>query len=394
MLRNIKFKNFFSFKDEAIVSFVMNKHVPETDFLSQRFDGVNVSKVMAVIGPNASGKTNLIKPLVFISWFIESSFYSKPDKDIPIKTHFFSNNPISEFELEFDFNNSIWKYKLRLTNKRVIHESLYKKTSRLFSYVFERDWIEEKNNYQVKQRDFGLKPSETEKLRENASIISTAAHYGVDLAAALKRHNVFTNVNSGGREHIEFGKILEAADLYANHPELLDIASMLMETWDFGLSRIEIAKQVVAYESGEEEERNIPVCVHSCGEQEAQLPVFLESSGTQGAFLLLSQILPALATGGLAVIDELESDLHPLMIEPIVGLFSDSRTNPQNAQLLFTCHTIEVLNLLNKAQVTLVEKDETCTSQAWRLDSMKGVRNDDNLYAKYMAGAYGAVPNI
>ena len=42
----------------------------------------------------------------------------------------------------------------------------------------------------------------------------------------------------------------------------------------------------------------------------------------------------------------------------------------------------------------LVEKDEQGNSDAWRLDSIQGVRKDDNLYAKYMAGAYGAVPRI
>jgi hypothetical protein len=42
----------------------------------------------------------------------------------------------------------------------------------------------------------------------------------------------------------------------------------------------------------------------------------------------------------------------------------------------------------------LVEKDENCESTAWRLDEVEGVRNDDNFYAKYMAGAYGAVPRL
>ena len=42
----------------------------------------------------------------------------------------------------------------------------------------------------------------------------------------------------------------------------------------------------------------------------------------------------------------------------------------------------------------LVEKNKECKSEVYRLDELKGVRRDDNIYAKYMAGAYGAVPNI
>ncbi|MDP1672971.1 MAG: ATP-binding protein, partial [Burkholderiales bacterium] len=74
--------------------------------------------------------------------------------------------------------------------------------------------------------------------------------------------------------------------------------------------------------------------------------------------------------------------------------FSNPETNPRHAQLLFTCHAIEVLNLVGKSQVMLVEKDQNCESSACRMDAVQGIRSDDNFYAKYMAGAYGAVPNF
>jgi uncharacterized protein len=52
------------------------------------------------------------------------------------------------------------------------------------------------------------------------------------------------------------------------------------------------------------------------------------------------------------------------------------------------------MNLLDKTQIILVEKDEDCISHAWRLDDMKGVRRDENWFAKYRAGAYRAIPNL
>lgn len=36
---------------------------------------------------------------------------------------------------------------------------------------------------------------------------------------------------------------------------------------------------------------------------------------------------------------------HPHMLEPILDPFANPATNPHHAQLLFTCHAIEVLNL-------------------------------------------------
>lgn len=44
-----------------------------------------------------------------------------------------------------------------------------------FSYVFVRDWNEAANSYTVKQQDFGLVSQEAKRVRQNASLISTAA---------------------------------------------------------------------------------------------------------------------------------------------------------------------------------------------------------------------------
>jgi hypothetical protein len=52
------------------------------------------------------------------------------------------------------------------------------------------------------------------------------------------------------------------------------------------------------------------------------------------------------------------------------------------------------LSKLDKYQIVLVEKDENGISDTWRLDEMPDSRSDDNYYAKYIAGAYGAVPKI
>ncbi len=71
---------------------------------------------------------------------------------------------------------------------------------RAFSYVFTRDWNSERKGYVVKQQQFGLLQREAEKVRENASLISTAAQYEVDLALKLVSANVLSNVHGLGRQ--------------------------------------------------------------------------------------------------------------------------------------------------------------------------------------------------
>ena len=146
--------------------------------------------------------------------------------------------------------------------------------------------------------------------------------------------------------------------------------------------------------TGREEPVFVPFGLHTTDDGKAfELPFFEESSGTQSAFVLLEPILHTLQHGGVAVIDEIDNDLHPHLIPHLLEWFEFEHTNPHQAQLIFTCHTPEVLNLLQKHQVYLVEKRNQ-RSEAWRLDDMVGLRADDNLYAKYMAGALGATPEL
>lgn len=394
MLRSFTIGNFQSFRQPVQISLELNRHTPEDGRSYTSALGTRLSKALAVIGANASGKTTLIKSLVFIDWFVKHSFHAKPDEPIPLLAHFSAVAEPSTFEVEFEFDKRQWRYRLIASRERVVHESLYGKQSRSFAYVFIRQWDAEHQRYTVKQQHFGMLQKEAEKVRENASLISTAAQYDVDLALKLVSAGVFSNVHGLGRQVMDHDQIMRASEFYANNTFIRDQMSALLHQWDFGLSDVRVEKHSVVRESGETEDIHIPYGIHCVGSKEHRLMLLHESSGTQGAFILLSLILPALQRGGLVLIDELEADLHPHMLTPILDLFFSKKTNPHNAQIIFTCHCIEVLNLLHKAQVVLVEKDDHCQSDAWRLDSVKGVRADDNLYAKYMAGAYGAVPRI
>lgn len=393
MLHSYSFKNFQSFREKVEVDLTLNAKTRMTDWMAEAPTGERVSKLMAVIGPNGSGKTALLKPLAFLGWFVSDSFRSAPDAEIQVMPHFSAADEPIEFECALDFDGKLWRYELICTQKRVLHEALFQKHER-FRYVFVRDWDESNGSYTVKQQDFDLAHSEARKVRQNASLISTAAQYGVALATRIAEPFVVTNVNFLGRRPLGDGDMLNAAKHFVEHPEQKSLMSSLLASWDLGLDDVELREVSTTTPDNKVTTFWMPFGKHRARNIDAVLPFSIESSGTQGAFVLLSRLLQALETGGLAVIDEFENDLHPHMLEPILDLFANPATNPHNAQLIFTCHAIEVLNVVHKSQVILVEKNEECESSACRLDAVDGIRNDDNFYAKYMAGAYGAIPNL
>lgn len=394
MLHRYAFSNFQSFRERTEVSWLLDRKVPEAVWSYPATTGERVSKVLAVIGPNASGKTALLKPILFLDWFLRMSFAAEPAARLPFQQHMAALSEPAEFEVEVDVDGRLMRYTLRCTPERVLHEALYARHERM-RYVFVRDWNETTQSYDIKQQDFGFVASEARKVRPNASLIATAAQYGVPLAQRLSSSTVWSNIHQFGRVVNDSDQLMRAAAYFAGQETQRQHLVRLLSAWDLGLQDVQVRELESVLPDGQKEKFWLPFGIHNAANgTQFELPFMLESSGTQGALVLLHRLLPVLQAGGLAVIDEFENDLHPHMLEPILDLFANPATNPHGGQLLFTCHAMEVLNIVHKAQVMLVEKNTHNESSAWRLDSVEGIRSDDNFYAKYMAGAYGAVPQL
>lgn len=396
MLHSYAFSNFRSFRRRAEVSLVLNEKDSANGWVVNSATGQRLTTALAVLGPNASGKTSLLQPLAFLAWFVPHSFGSKPGAVIPIKPHFASKSEPTDFEFIVDAiePQTLWRYRVSLTTHRVISESLERKQGRgRWQRIFDRQSKGE-DGYEVQQNEFGLDPAQAAAVRPNVSLISWAVQFDVELAKQLCEISVITNINSGGRISPRGDVMRRLAKFYGEEPELQQRMKRVFQDLDFGLEDIVAREADVSDASGNSETQKVWVLfgLHK-GTENYLLPFTEESSGTKAAFTLLAQFIPALEQGGFVVYDELESDLHPMMIAPLLGLFSDPAINKNNAQIIFTCHSPEVLRFLQKSQVILVEKREL-ESRAWRLDSVSGVRSDDNRVAKYLAGVYGAVPRV
>ncbi len=124
------------------------------------------------------------------------------------------------------------------------------------------------------------------------------------------------------------------------------------------------------------------------------MPWILESHGTRSFVRYFPMVHVALATGGLAVIDEMDVSIHPLVLPEIVRWFHDPARNPNRAQLWMTCHAASLLEDLAKEEVFFCEKDSRGRTNVYGLQDIRNVRRTDNRYRKYLSGVYGAVPQI
>ena len=93
MIKWFRFKNFQSYLDDCEVDLTVNQKVASSYFDHELNDKSKVAKVLGVFGGNGAGKSNLIKPLSFISWFIPNSFYEmEKNEKIPYHPHFLASD--------------------------------------------------------------------------------------------------------------------------------------------------------------------------------------------------------------------------------------------------------------------------------------------------------------
>ena len=121
-----------------------------------------------------------------------------------------------------------------------------------------------------------------------------------------------------------------------------------------------------------------------------------ESDGTRKLMSIAPAIESVLNKGGIVLADELEKELHPMLVNYIVAKFQSKNTNPNGAQLIFTTHNTELLNMdiLRKDQLYFVDKNrKDGTSELYGISDFS-TKTADNIRKGYLAGKYGATPDI
>lgn len=119
-----------------------------------------------------------------------------------------------------------------------------------------------------------------------------------------------------------------------------------------------------------------------------------ESDGTVRTFGLAAQVQKILERNAFLAVDEIESSLHPKLIEYIIERFLKESGE---AQLLLTTHYDGLLgeeDLLRKDNIWFTEKNADGSSVLYPLTDFKGLNRISSLQKAYKFGKFGAVPNL
>jgi AAA15 family ATPase/GTPase len=427
MLIEFSVGNFASFKETITLSLVAAK----IRSINKRLDSDNIIPIdqelgllrsAAVYGANASGKSNLVAAASFMSRFVRESFEKPFDAGVPVDRFRLStdtDDQPSHFEMVFLLDGHQYRYGFDVDAQQVAAEWLYYVPKKREILLFERTGQEIIPNTSNPQAgEFRAIPKQLVKvnpnqpLRPNALFLSVAAQNQGPMAQQILtwfgNMRFMSGLNDSGFRHFTVN-MFEKPESRARIIEL--VRSLDVDIDDIGIQRREgekVLEEAPEYMRAVLEKLHIADFVQITTQHRKMNPsgdvvgyeIFdmgiHESAGTEKLFFMTGPIIDTLTYGRVLWVDEMEARLHPNMTEAIVALFNSPITNPKGAQIIFTTHDTNLLNIkkLRRDQIWFVEKNRQAASQLYSLVEFK-IRNDDaSLEQDYIRGRYGAVPHI
>jgi hypothetical protein len=403
MLLSFRFKNYRSFRDEAALLLTPAYRSPDSAL-----------KVAGIFGANASGKSNLITSLMFMSNFVGTSDReSEPGlgvRNLPFRLNTASETEPSYYTVDLLLDGIRHTYGFSVSSERVHSEWLYVGSGREQSSVFER----EEDRY-VWGDDFRSTFIEAlaSATSSTALLISVAARFGrlqgqdpaESLADPLFKpfHDVYswlyqqvrTSRSPRYSRSLRLG-ISSFPESDHRFPKIVD----LLRFADLGLLNM-------AYHEPDDVPDNMPAAqarrnlqfYHRGADGDVVFEAVDESEGTLRLLELGTRAITTLDSGGLLLVDEIDASLHPILTARIIELFREPRVNSRFAQLIFSSHDATLLgsidgrDILQRDEIWFVEKDDDGASKLYSLVEFKPRREEENRQRRYLSGKYGAIPD-
>jgi len=420
VLLSFGFQNFRSFADYAeltLTSPTFRTNVPRA---GQSWPDVT-ERVAAIYGPNAAGKTTVLEAILALSLALRSPGSGRIYQ--PSLSGDLRAEPVL-FDVEFIAQGVRHRYEVEAGPSGIVREVLSAYPKGTARMLFTRTQGEEESEVEVKAGASLTGPTaEVRRVTKSGMLFLATAHkYG---------HPVLTPIASAllagvGIDHISFRDrqsedVLHRVvmEMVAAPDTQVNLLKALVRTADLGVDSIEVRSEEVseedrerllrvlkALDDGEEvEEDRVPTLRdvitfrhHGNDGDIFELPLHRESSGTITWLTTAWHALDALRQGSVLLIDELDASLHPDLARYVVSLFLNPHLNPRGAQLLFTSHDVSLLGnaparMLEPQLVWFVEKAEDGRSELFSQADFEN-RAGNNSERRYLAGKFGAVPDI
>lgn len=373
--------------------------------------GESVLTRAAIYGPNASGKSNVLAALAWLSRAVRQSLV-RWDESIPVDPFAFGQwrDKPTEFTVDYLVDGVRFEYVLELGVDRVHRELLYHHPVGRPRMIFERQGNTVKFGPSI-----GSVPPVDELLTPTALLLSLTRqlkiHAAEDFARQLGWIETFGAL-PGHSMRRSAGSTTAIFDTEGDGQELLfregerEEALGLLRLADLGIADVLVEREERPMPTNRDGKvlrstprfgaRTVVSLVHGEGEDQVAFGMEDESQGTRTWYAMIGPIIWALRHGTPIIFDELDASLHPVLSAELLQIFGDESTNPRGAQLIFSTHDTSLLAHLNRDEVWLTEKRPDGSTELGALAEFAGgqVRKAANLESAYLHGRFGAIPDV
>jgi uncharacterized protein len=412
MLIEFRVQNFRSFREPATFSMVAGTYVEYADsntFASglKSFDRLLASA--AIYGPNAAGKTNLLRAIQFMQNLVVNS--ASTTTQYPYSPFLFSaktRSEPSEFQVSIIHDGVRYEYGFTMGAERFEKEWLIDYPRGRERKLFTRNYVSRRANYQwsFSEQLRGQKISWSETTREKALFLPTAVQ--LNSTQLLPVFEWFQKrlvvVSLPGPTQLNQGLTIKLLEQPKGKETLLPF----LQQADLGIADLTVDRQplpsgamvlkptmLVADVPGNPLDAVIVTLSHETDnpKKPQELPFDEESQGTQSLFRTAGAFINVLTNGEVLLVDEIDRSLHPLLVRFLIQKFHSRASNPKNAQLIFTTHNTSLLerDLLRRDQLWFVEKKRDGSSGLYPLSDFSP-RKDESIERGYLRGRFGALP--
>ncbi|MGW1112296.1 AAA family ATPase [Streptomyces albidoflavus] len=383
------------------------------------------NRVVGIFGPNASGKTTLLDAMNFaVSAISNSSAWSDRDAfpHSPFLLDEESRRETSAYEFDFTLAETRYIYGFESDSGGISAEWLYSFPQGRRRSLFDRN---------------GPAPEGMTFSRhlkgDNIRISHLMGPHNLYLSTArMANHPHLKGVHHYLTRHLPYAAFsdiykqsrIRSVKKWIEEKEALQQAQSLLRFADLGIDRISLeetevdemmqtsmrkAVKVFLKEDDDEEElfsnfleeqKKVISFWHRgpSAESPQRLELNSESSGTVAWLALALPALREIKYGGVLLVDEIDSSLHPRLASALIAMFKSPEINARGAQLVFTSHDTSLMGHLSgdgldKEEMWFSEKSPDGVTELYPLTDFP-VKKDHNVERRYLGGRYGAVPSL
>lgn len=411
MLVEFRVANFLSIQDEQVLSLVANSDKTHRDSHSFSLMDAKITllKSAVIYGPNAAGKSSLIKAMIAMREIVRRSSNYQRGMKLPVTPFLLGNaenNESSIFEITVFVNNVRYQYGFSVTKERICDEWLIVYPQNRAQKWFERKYDSDKQDHSwyFGASFKGAKEQWKDLTRDNALFLSTAIQFNSVQLQPLFDWFLKCQISSpNGWENATIITALMCKNNDTDKTQILDY----LRAADFDIEDIGIEDRKMTFTDLPKDmpdqlkakilndnARLLDVYFYHSSQdgRNVRLKKSDESDGTQRFFDFIGPFIDILKKGSVVFVDELHNHFHPLMTQFLVRLFHDKTINKNNAQLIFTTHETSILSqdVFRRDQIWFCEKQNKAT-RLYPLSDFK-VRKDNSLERSYFLGQFGALP--